>query len=66
MSSELEELRILRLAEVKRLTGLGKTSIYKLMSEGNFPRAVSLGSRAVGWIVRDIRAWLQGRDLATL
>lgn len=66
MSAELEELRILRLADVKRLTGLGKTSIYKLMSEGNFPRAVSLGARAVGWIVRDIRAWLQGRSLASL
>lgn len=66
MSTELEELRILRLADVKRLTGLGKTSIYKLMSEGNFPRAVSLGERAVGWIVRDIRAWLQGRTLAPL
>ncbi|MEW6290033.1 MAG: AlpA family phage regulatory protein [Thermodesulfobacteriota bacterium] len=66
MCAELEELRILRLAEVKRLTGLGKTSIYKLMGEGNFPRAVSLGSRAVGWIVRDIRGWLQERNFASL
>lgn len=66
MNSDLEDLKILRMPEVKRLTGLGRTSIYQMMAGGKFPRPVSLGSRAVGWMVRDIRAWLQGRNIATL
>jgi len=65
MKSDLEDMAILRMPEVKRLTGLGRTSIYQMMADGKFPRAVSLGSRAVGWVVRDIRAWLQCRNLAT-
>jgi prophage regulatory protein len=66
MKSDLEDMAILRLPEVKRLTGLGRTSIYQMMADGKFPRAVALSSRAVGWMVfEDIRGWLQGRSLAT-
>lgn len=64
MTTTLEDLAILRLAEVKRLTGLGRTSIYRMMADGLFPRSVAVGSRAVGWMVGDIRAWLQGKKVA--
>lgn len=59
MNQDLEDIAILRMPEVKRLTGLGRSSIYRMMDDGIFPRSVSLGSRAVGWMVGDIRAWLQ-------
>lgn len=61
MELNLEDIAILRMPEVKRLTGLGRSSIYRMMDDGIFPRSVSLGSRAVGWMVGDIRAWLQGK-----
>lgn len=63
MTTTLEDLAILRLAEVKRLTGLGRTSIYRMMADGVFPRSVAVGSRAVGWMVGDIRAWLQRKKV---
>lgn len=66
MKSDLEEMAILRISDVKRLTGLCRSSIYQMMAAGKFPRAVSIGSRAVGWMVRDIRAWLQERNFATV
>ena len=62
MTPTLEEMAILRLPEVKRLTGLSRSTIYKMISEGKFPRSVSLGSRAVGWRAINIRAWLQTRE----
>lgn len=63
MNLDLEDLKILRMPEVRRLTGLGRSSIYEMMAVGKFPRSVPIGSRAVGWMVRDIRSWLQGRNL---
>jgi len=32
-----------------------------MMAEGNFPKPVQLGKRAVGWRESDIAAWLQSR-----
>ena len=58
MEQNMEDIAILRMPEVKKLTGLSRSSIYRMMADGIFPRSVSLGSRAVGWIVGDIRAWL--------
>jgi len=61
MSTNLEDLAILRLPEVKRLTGLGRSSIYQMIKDGVFPRPVSLSLRAVGWTAGDIRLWLETR-----
>lgn len=61
MATTLDELAVLRLADVKRLTGLCKSSIYQMMKSGTFPRRVALGCRSVGWMSCDIRAWLHAR-----
>ena len=61
MPTTLDELAVLRLADVKRLTGLCKSSIYQMMKNGNFPRRVVLGCRAVGWMACDIHAWLHAK-----
>lgn len=53
--------RIIRLPEVKSKTGLSRSTIYFYMSEARFPKSVSLGERAVGWIEADIEQWLDDR-----
>ena len=50
---------ILRLPAVKACTGLSRSTIYLRISEGNFPKPVSLGGRAVGWIETEIQDWLE-------
>lgn len=52
---------ILRLPEVKTRTGLSRSTIYLRISEDRFPKSVSLGGRAVGWIESEIDAWLEQR-----
>lgn len=52
---------IQRLPTVRRRTGLGRSTIYRLMSNGSFPRAVQLTPRAVGWTKAAIDAWLEAR-----
>lgn len=49
---------ILRLPAVKSRTGLSRSTIYLRISEGRFPKPVSLGGRAVGWIEAEIEDWL--------
>ena len=49
---------ILRLPIVKARTGLSRSTIYLRISEGRFPKPVSLGGRAVGWVETEINDWL--------
>ena len=61
MSSEIK--RILRLPEVLSITGVSRSSIYKWMDEGNFPRPKQLGARAIGWDSTELSQWLENRPL---
>jgi predicted DNA-binding transcriptional regulator AlpA len=42
---------LIRLAEVKRRTGLPTTTIYRLVAAGKFPRQVKLADRISAWAV---------------
>ena len=52
---------ILRRPAVEALTGLSRSSIYKFMNDGSFPKAIKLGPRAVGWVEDHIDAWINNR-----
>lgn len=53
--------RILRRPEVESRTGFKRAHIYSLMSRGLFPKAVPIGSRAVGWDSLAIERWVEER-----
>lgn len=53
--------RILRLPEVMGRVGLRRASIYLHVSKGSFPKPISLGARAVGWLESDINRWIAAR-----
>lgn len=50
--------RLIRLPEVQHRVGLGRSTIYRWMAEGKFPKPVQLGTRAVAWRETDIDRWL--------
>ena len=58
--------RILRVGEVKKITGLGRTTIWKLEGDGQFPKRVKLSpsGRAVGWRESEVRQWIAKRNAA--
>ena len=48
----------IRLEAVKRATGLGRSTIYDLMSTGSFPKPVKIGNgKAVAWSTREVASW---------
>lgn len=56
--------KILRLPQVLEVTGLKRSTLYLLRSDGQFPQPVKLGKRAVGWRSGDIQNWIDQRQLA--
>ncbi|MBD2794320.1 AlpA family transcriptional regulator [Xenorhabdus sp. 42] len=52
---------LIRLPEVQRRTGYSKAWIYKLISNGEFPKQVKLGSRSVAFIESEIDNWIAQR-----
>ena len=52
-------MRVLRIDAVVLTTGLARSTIYKLIGSGEFPRPVPLSGRCVGWIDSEVAAWIQ-------
>ncbi len=50
--------KLLRLAQVKSVTGLSKSTIYARIAEGTFPKQIPLGPRLVVWVESDIQNWI--------
>lgn len=50
--------RFVKLDEVKRRVGLGKSMIYRLIQEGKFPAPYKLSRFASRWSNQEIVAWI--------
>ena len=71
MENKTPQKRFIRLPEVLSRTGYGRTSIYRKMEDGSFPRSVKLGGpledpnafdcRAVAWIEDEVEQWIDSR-----
>ena len=51
----------LRMPMVVHMTGLCRSTIYKMVSEKKFPSPVRLGDRAVAWRQSDLAKWSDDR-----
>jgi prophage regulatory protein len=54
-------MRVMRLKEVLDTTGLSRSTIYKYIADGDFPKPVTLGERCVGWVESEVYDWLLAR-----
>ena len=71
MEIQSPQKRFIRLPEVLSRTGYGRTTIYRKMEDGSFPRSVKLGGpledpeafdcRAVAWIEDEVDQWIESR-----
>ncbi|MCA1196507.1 AlpA family transcriptional regulator [Sphingomonas sp. R647] len=51
--------RILRLKTVLERTGLSRSTMYRKMQDGSFPKNIQISTRCTGWRESAIDAWLQ-------
>lgn len=62
---EQSSLVFLRMRTVMKITGLGRSTIYRLIANKQFPCPVRLTAHAVAWRSTDIEAWSDTRPAAT-
>lgn len=56
-----EDVEFIRVAEVMRMTGLSRSTLYEKMLADEFPKQVSLGARSVAWVKSEVQAWAKAR-----
>lgn len=61
----LEAPPFLRMQAVTKLTGLARSTIYRLIAEKKFPSPVRLSDRAVAWRRADLERWSESRPSVT-
>ena len=54
-------MRIMRLEEVMSVTGFKRSSVYKYVALGLFPKPVRLTGKSVGWVSVEIEDWIKAR-----
>ncbi len=53
--------KILRCQDVQDVTGLSRSTIYRMMNRDDFPQATKLGIRAIGWRQSAVSDWIEAR-----
>lgn len=53
--------KILRCLDVQEVTGLSRSTIYRMMNRDDFPKATKLGIRAIGWRQSAVADWIEAR-----
>ena len=51
----------LRMWAVTQMTGLGRSTIYRLVAQDKFPSPVRLANRAIAWRRTDLERWTEMR-----
>ncbi len=54
-------MKLIRLKQVMECTGLARSTVYKFIAEGDFPKPVKLGVRVAAWVESEIRQWILDR-----
>ena len=57
--------QIIKLPEVKSITSLSTSTIYRLASEDKFPKPIKLGIHSSGWLGSEVELWLEQRIAAS-
>jgi len=51
--------RILRLNTVLELTGLTRSTLYRKVQAGTFPKQIKLSNRCAGWRLSAVNDWMR-------
>ena len=53
----------IRWPQVKAITGLSRTTVWRLEKAGQFPKRRSLGAHSVGWLQSELAGWASARKV---
>ena len=58
-----KDLKFLREPQVSVLTGLSKSTRWRLEKCGEFPKKRQLSAKSVGWLASEVEEWIQTRAI---
>ncbi|WP_159832320.1 AlpA family transcriptional regulator [Novosphingobium sp. TCA1] len=57
--------RLIRLNDVLHITGLSRSTLYRKIDEGSFPKQIRIAARCTAWRESDVIAWV-GNPMTSL
>ena len=61
INTAYEPHRFLSFKQVQGLTGMSRSTIYRQIKEGRFPKARAISTRKVGFLMADLEHWFKER-----
>ena len=61
MARQTTAPRFLHLPEVLNLVGVTRSTLYRWMDAGFFPRQISVGGNSFVWVESAVTAWMKGQ-----
>ncbi|WRH75231.1 MAG: AlpA family phage regulatory protein [Sphingobium sp.] len=60
-------MRVIRPSEARDRVGVSRAKFADMVAKGQFPKPFTIipGGRAVGWLERDVDAWIMDRCAST-
>jgi len=52
-------MRYIRFKELRQRVPLGRTTIWKMMREGQFPQSRRIGKMATAWLENEVEDWIK-------
>ena len=55
-------MKIYRASEVIKILSIGKSTLWRWVETGAFPKPLKLGDRVTGWSQETIQNWIDNRE----
>ena len=60
----MDDFHIVKLPVVKKITTFSSATIYRLISQGKFPKQIKLAERSSGWLLEEVYNWIEQKKNA--
>lgn len=60
-TKERKKNKFIRIQAVENLTGMGKSTLYKMMADGDFPKNIKLTRRLSVWDENSVLDWIDAK-----
>jgi prophage regulatory protein len=57
----MSDTKIMKLPAVIKFTQLSRSSIYRLIANGDFPKQIKLAERSCGWLEKEVLDYIDSR-----
>ena len=56
------QVLLVRLRQLTAMVGLSRSTIYRLVKAGNFPKPIRIGISSLAWRMDEIHKWIDSRN----